>query len=145
MSNPYGAGNTGWLVYQTFDNHWALWPRDGFYAGVSLTDPDLIVANQWYYLTLVYDGSLFTLYVNGVAKISGTDPGFVQNGNVPAGRRYVSYNYNYNTANGLPVQAVLRPYLLIAIPWISSRSAVSWMTSRFTTRHSPQHRFRTIF
>ncbi|MGC3961097.1 MAG: hypothetical protein QM813_25160 [Verrucomicrobiota bacterium] len=104
MSNPYGAGNTGWLVYQTADNHWAWWPRNGFYAGVSLTDPDLVVANQWYYLTLVYDGSLFTLYVNGVAKTSGTDPGFVQNGNVPlTPNGPATYNYNYNTTPGLPV------------------------------------------
>jgi hypothetical protein len=103
MSNPYGAGNTGWLVYQTADNHWAWWPRTGFYAGVSLTDDALVVANQWYYLTLVHDGTLFTLYVNGVAKASGTDPGFVQNGNVPltpAGP--ATYNYNYNTTPGLP-------------------------------------------
>jgi hypothetical protein len=103
MSNPYGAGNTGWLVYQTFDNHWAWWPRDGFYQGVSLTDPDLIVANQWYYLTLVYDGTLFTLYVDGVAKTSGTDPTFVQNGNVPLTPSGPgSYNYNYNHTIGLP-------------------------------------------
>lgn len=104
MSNPYGAGNTGWLVYQTADNHWAWWPRNGFYAGVSITDNDLVVANQWYYLTLVYDGNLFTLYVNGVAKASGTDPGFVQNGNVPnTPNGPATYNYNYNTTPGLPV------------------------------------------
>ncbi len=104
MSNPYGAGNTGWLVYQTGDNHWAWWPRDGFYLGVSLTDPDLVVANQWYYLTLVYDGSLFTFYVNGVAKTSGTDPTFVQNGNVPnTPNGPTTYNYNYNQGIGLPV------------------------------------------
>jgi hypothetical protein len=102
MSNPYGAGNTGWLVYQTADNHWAWWPRNGFYAGVSLTDNDPVVPNQWYYLTLVYDGTTFTLYVNGVAKASGTDSGFVQNGNVPVGGQ-ASYNYNYNTTPGLPV------------------------------------------
>lgn len=102
MSNPYGAGNTGWLVYQTADNHWAWWPRNGFYAGVSLTDPALVVPNQWYYLTLVYDGTTFTFYVNGVAKASGTDSGFVQNGDVPAGGE-ASYNYNYNTTPGLPV------------------------------------------
>ena len=103
MSNPYGAGQTGWLVYQTSDNHWAWWPRNGFYAGVSLTDSDLVVPNQWYYLTLVYDGTTFTLYVNGVAKASGTDPGFVQNGNVPlTANGPATYNYNYNTTPGLP-------------------------------------------
>jgi Concanavalin A-like lectin/glucanases superfamily len=104
MSNPYGAGNTGWLVYQTFDNHWAWWPRDGFYNGVSLQDNDLVVANQWYYMTLVYDGTTFTFYVNGVAKASGTDSTFVQNGNVPlTPNGPATYNYNYNTTPGLPV------------------------------------------
>jgi hypothetical protein len=104
MSNPYGAGNTGWLVYQTGDNHWAWWPRDGFFNGVSLTDNDLIVTNQWYYLTMVYDGTLFTFYVNGVAVASGTDSTFVQNGNVPlTANGPTTYNYNYNQGLGLPL------------------------------------------
>ena len=34
----------------------------------------------------------FTFYVNGVAKASGTDSGFVQNGDMPNGG--ASYNYN---------------------------------------------------
>ncbi len=109
MSNPYGAGNTGWLVYQTFDNHWAWWPRDGFYAGVSLTDNDTIVPNQWYYLTLVYDGTTFTLYVNGVAKASGLDATFVQNGNVPlTANGPANYSYNYIVGPGLlPLPTVM--------------------------------------
>ena len=101
MSNPYGAGPTGWLVYQTGGNNWAWWPYNGFWTGVQLTDTDPIVAGQWYYIVLTYDGTTFTLYVNGVAKASGTDSGFVQNGNVPAGGA-ASYNYNYNTTPGLP-------------------------------------------
>jgi hypothetical protein len=101
MSNPYGAGPTGWLVYQTGGNNWSWWPYNGFWTGAQLTDPDPIVAGQWYYLAMTYDGSTFTLYVNGVAKSSGTDGGFVQNGNVPAGGA-ASYNYNYNTTPGLP-------------------------------------------
>ncbi|MGA9450634.1 MAG: LamG domain-containing protein, partial [Verrucomicrobiia bacterium] len=101
MSNPYGAGPTGWLVYQTGGNNWSWWPYNGFWTGVQLTDPDTIVAGQWYYLTLTYDGTTFTFYVNGVAKASGTDSGFAQNGNVPVGGA-ASYNYNYNTTPGLP-------------------------------------------
>jgi hypothetical protein len=101
MSNPYGAGPTGWLVYQTAGNNWAWWPYNGFWTGVQLTDPDPIVAGQWYYLAMTYDGTTFTFYVNGVAKASGTDSGFVQNGNVPTGGA-ASYNYNYNTTPGLP-------------------------------------------
>jgi hypothetical protein len=101
VSNPYGAGPTGWLVYQTGGNNWAWWPYNGFWTGVQLTDTDPIVAGQWYYIVLAYDGTTFTLYVNGVAKASGTDSGFVQNGNVPVGGA-ASYNYNYNTTPGLP-------------------------------------------
>lgn len=102
MSNPYGAGPTGWLVYQTGGNNWSWWPYNGFWTGVQLTDPDTIVAGQWYYLTLTYDGTTFTFYVNGVAEASGTDSGYVQNGNVPSGGA-ASYNYNYNTTPGLPI------------------------------------------
>ena len=36
-----------------------------------------------------------------MAKSSGTDPGFVQNGNVPAGYA-ANYNYNYDVTPGLP-------------------------------------------
>ncbi len=101
MSNPYGAGPTGWLVYQTGGNNWSWWPYNGFWTGVQLTDPDPIVAGSWYYLVMAYDGTTLTFYVNGVAKASGTDSGFVQNGNVPVGGA-ASYNYNYNTTPGLP-------------------------------------------
>jgi hypothetical protein len=101
MSNPYGAGPTGWLVYQTGGNNWAWWPYNGFWTGVQLTDTDPIVAGQWYHLAMTYDGTTLAFYVNGVAKASGTDSGFVQNGNVPVGGA-ASYNYNYNTTPGLP-------------------------------------------
>jgi hypothetical protein len=60
-----------------------------------------VVPNQWYYLTLVYDGTTFTFYVDGAAKASGPVAGFTQNGNVPAGG-VASYNYNYNVTPGLP-------------------------------------------
>jgi len=101
ISNPYGQGPTGWLVYQTAGNNWAWWPYNGNYAGIQLTDNDQVVANQWYHLGLVYDGTTFTFYVNGVAIASGTDSAFVQNGNVPAGFA-ANYNYNYNVTPGLP-------------------------------------------
>jgi hypothetical protein len=99
MSNPWGAGPTGWLVYQTGGNNWSWWPYNGYWSGVQLTDPDPIVAGRWYYIVLTYDRSTFTLYVDGVAKASGTDSGFVQNGNVPSGS--VDYNYNYNQNHDL--------------------------------------------
>ncbi len=101
MSNPYGIGPTGWLVYQTAANVWSWWPYNGYYNGVQLNDTATIVPNAWYYLVLTYDGTTFTLYVNGVAKASGQDAGFAQNGNVPSGGA-ADYNYNYNTTPGLP-------------------------------------------
>lgn len=102
-------GPTGWLVYQTGGNNWAWWPYNGFWSGVQLTDTDPIVAGQWYYLAMTCDGTTFTFYVNGVAKASGTDGGYVQNGNVPVGGA-ASYNYNYNTTPGLPTGS--GPYTL---------------------------------
>jgi hypothetical protein len=103
ISNPYGEGPTGWLVYQTAGNNWAWWPYSGYYAGGSLTDNDQIVPNEWYYLAMVYDGTNFTFYVNGVAEASGTVPGFTQNGNVPdSAGSSAFYNYNYNVTPGLP-------------------------------------------
>jgi Concanavalin A-like lectin/glucanases superfamily len=103
MSNPAGAGPTGWLLYQQADNHWSWWPYGGLWASASLTDTaDLIVPNQWYYIVLSYDGNLFSLYVNGVLQSSGTYAGFCQNGNVPplgAG----TYSYNYQGSGSGPV------------------------------------------
>jgi hypothetical protein len=96
MSDPWGAGPTGWLVYQTDGNNWSWWPYNGYWNGVQLTDTDPIVAGLWYYLAMTYDGTTLTFYVNGVAKTSGTDSGFVQNGDVPTGSQDYNYNYNQN-------------------------------------------------
>jgi hypothetical protein len=105
MSNPWGAGPTGWLVYQTGANNWSWWPYSGYWGSTQLTDPDPVVAGQWYYLAMAYDGTTFTLYVNGVAKASGTFPGFVQNGNVPLGSADYNYNYheNHNAGGSSPL------------------------------------------
>jgi hypothetical protein len=102
MSDPYGAGPNGWLVYQTGNNNnWSWWPYNGYYAGAQLTDTDPVIPNQWYYLTMVYDGTTFTFYVDGIAKSSGTDSGFCQNGNVPSAPNSAAvYNYNYSANNG---------------------------------------------
>jgi len=102
MSNPYGTGPTGWLVYQTAGNNLAWWTYNGYYVGIQLTDPDQVAPGQWYYLALVYDGANFTMYVNGVVKATGTDSGYVQNGNVPPGGS-ANYNFNYNQGPGLPL------------------------------------------
>ena len=101
MSNPYGEGPTGWLVYQTAGNNWAWWVYHGYWANAQFTDGDAVIPGQWYHLAMTYDGANFTFYVNGAAKASGTDSAFVQNGNVPAAGA-AFYNYNYNTGAGLP-------------------------------------------
>lgn len=95
MNNPGGAGPTGWLLYQQGNNTWAWVPYGGFWASVFITDTaDTVVANQWYHIALTYDGSLFTVYVNGTAKTSATYAGFAPNGSVPAGGAGI-YNYTY--------------------------------------------------
>lgn len=103
ISNPYGEGPTGWLVYQTSANNWSFWPYSGYYGSGQLTDNSQVIPNQWYYLTMVYDGTNFIFYVNGVAQASGPLAGFTQNGNVPAAPGSSAfYNYNYNVTPGLP-------------------------------------------
>ncbi len=95
MFNVGGVGPTGWLLYQQGNNTWAWVPYGGFWANVFLPDAtETIVANQWYHIVLTYDGAIFTVYVNGVARTSGAYSGFVQNGNVPAGGA-ASYHYTY--------------------------------------------------
>ena len=95
MFNVGGVGPTGWLLYQQGNNTWALVPYGGNWANVFIVDTsEVIVANQWYYIVVAYDGSVFTLYVNGVAKSSSTYSGFVQNGNVPAVPAGYQYTYS---------------------------------------------------
>jgi len=95
MNNPGGAGPSGWLLYQQGNNTWAWVPYGGFWANAFITDTaDTVVANQWYHIVLTYDGSLFTVYVNGTAKTSATYSGFAPNGSVPAGGAGI-YNYTY--------------------------------------------------
>lgn len=101
LSNPWGVGPVGWAVYQTPSNNWAWLPFRGYWDNTRITDPDVIVPNAWYYLVMTYDGTTFTLYVNGVAEASETDSLFVQNGVVPSGGAN-DYDYNYNHTLGLP-------------------------------------------
>jgi hypothetical protein len=95
MFNLGGVGPTGWLLYQQGNNTWAWVVFGGNWANAFIVDSsEVILANQWYYIAMTYDGSLFTLYVNGVAKSSAAYDGFIQNGNVPAVP--AGYNYTYN-------------------------------------------------
>lgn len=103
MSNPAGSGPTGWLVYQQGNNTWSWWPYGGLWTSAQLTDTaDIIVPNEWYYLAMTYDGTLFSFYVNGVLRSSGTYAGFCQNGNVPAQGAGI-YNYNYQGGGSGPL------------------------------------------
>ena len=103
MFNVGGVGPTGWLLYQQGNNTWAWVPYGGFWASVFLPDTtETIVANQWYHIALTYDGTTFTVYVNGTARTSGTYSGFTPNGNVPQGGAG-SYNYNYNGSGSGPM------------------------------------------
>jgi Concanavalin A-like lectin/glucanases superfamily len=103
MWNVGGVGPTGWLLYQQGNNTWAWVPYGGFWASVFLPDTtESVVANQWYYIALTYDGTAFTVYVNGVARTSGTYNGFVQNGNVPAGGTG-TYHYMYDSGGSGPL------------------------------------------
>lgn len=115
MFNSGGVGPTGWLLYQQGNNTWSWWPYAGNWASAQLPGgPELIVPNQWYYIALTYDGSIFTTYVNAQAKSSGAYPAFVQNGNVPAVNPN-SYHYTYDgsgpTVLGWRSDAGFNPFL----------------------------------
>jgi hypothetical protein len=100
MVDPGGAGPTGWLLYQEANNYWSWWPYAGLWENSTLTDTeDVVQPNQWYYIVLSYDGTLFTLYVNGKAQASAPYSAFVQNGNVPSASAG-SYAYDYEPGGG---------------------------------------------
>ena len=85
-----GSGPTGWLVYQQPNNTWSwiLW-TDGWVSDFKTVGSVIIEANTWYHLVLVYDGNLFTIYINGEPRLSSPYSQFVQNrdGNTNLGWR----------------------------------------------------------
>jgi hypothetical protein len=100
MFNVGGVGPTGWLLYQQGNNTWAWVPYGGNWASAFIVDTtQTIVANNWYHLVLTYDGDLFTMYVNGIARASAPYPGFYQNGDVPS---IGSANYHYTYSGSGP-------------------------------------------
>jgi hypothetical protein len=79
------AGPTGWHLYQGGDNLWALIVWNASWNGTGwFTDfDDTIVAQNWYHLVIVYDGTLFKLYVNSAERFASPYPDFVQNSDSP--------------------------------------------------------------
>ena len=75
------GGPVGWLLYQQPNNSWAWvlfadnWISDFVWGGAN------IQANNWYYIVLQYDGSLFYIYVNGVQTAVTPYDAFIPNGN----------------------------------------------------------------
>ena len=78
-------GPSGWHLYQEPGGYWSLiiwagsWSNTGWFTDFD----DIIVANNWYHVVIVYDGTLFRLYVNGVGRFGLSWPYFVQNGDSP--------------------------------------------------------------
>jgi hypothetical protein len=78
-------GPTGWHLYQQPDQTWALILWNASWSGTGwFTDfDDTIVAQNWYHVVIAYDGTLFSLYVNGAERFASPYPDFVQNSDSP--------------------------------------------------------------
>jgi hypothetical protein len=79
------AGPTGWHLYQGGNNLWALIVWNASWNGTGwFTDfDDTIAAQNWYHVVVVYDGTLFRLYVNSAERFASPYPDFVQNSDSP--------------------------------------------------------------
>ncbi|HVV71453.1 MAG TPA: LamG-like jellyroll fold domain-containing protein [Verrucomicrobiae bacterium] len=74
------SGPNGWLLYQQPDNSfaWVLFNQN--WVSSFMGDPvDVVEANTWYHMALTYDGSLFSIYVNGHLSATQTYDAFVPN------------------------------------------------------------------
>lgn len=77
------GGPIGWLLYQQPNNTWAWvvfadnWVSS--FIGAGAAHP--VVANNWHYVVLQYDGSLFSVYVNGRLAAAQPYDAFVPNRN----------------------------------------------------------------
>jgi hypothetical protein len=70
----------GWNFYLDPDDRWRvlLWNPSG--SSHTLMDTNTaVIANRWYHLVLSYDGSLFSLYVNGALQDSAAYSGYARN------------------------------------------------------------------
>jgi hypothetical protein len=75
------GGPIGWLLYQQPDNTWAWVLFADYWISSFVGGGGPIVANNWYYIVLQYDGSLFYIYVNGVRTATASYDIFLPNKN----------------------------------------------------------------
>jgi hypothetical protein len=89
-----GSGPNGWLLYQQPDDSfaWVLFNKD--WVSSFMGDPvDVVEASTWYHMALTYDGSLFSIYVNGHLSATQAYDAYVPN---PDG----AYNLGYRSDDG---------------------------------------------
>jgi hypothetical protein len=90
---PNGSGPNGWLLYQQPNDYfaWVLF-NEGWNSSFMGEFEDIIQANTWYHMALVYDGSLFYIYVNGRLTATQAYDAFIPN-------QDGAYNLGYRSDN----------------------------------------------
>ena len=92
---PNGSGPNGWLLYQQPNNYfaWVLF-NEGWNSSFMGEFMDVIQANTWYHMALVYDGALFHIYVNGRLTATQAYDAFIPN-------QDGAFNLGYRSDNGV--------------------------------------------
>jgi len=77
---PNGSGPNGWLLYQQPNDYfaWVLF-NEGWNSSFMGEFMDVIQADTWYHMALVYDGALFHIYVNGRLTATQAYDAFIPN------------------------------------------------------------------
>ena len=78
MGNGVG-GPIGWNLCQENNNVWTMIAWGDNWNNMGLGANSAIVANNWYYAVVTYDGGLFSLYLNGTLQSSGSYAGYIPN------------------------------------------------------------------
>lgn len=136
-----GGPAGGWNFYHGPDDLWhvLLW---GNGLNYSLIDTNhAIIANHWYHVVFNYDGTNFTLYVNGALGASGAWSGFARNSNstVCFGRRNdTSWNPFSGTIDDVAfynkaltpaqIQIHYQNGLRVSITKVGNKAVLSWPT-----------------
>lgn len=72
------VGNrSGWLLYQNGPDGWSfrMYNQNSTTMSLELAGGGPVSADVWYHVVTTYDGTTATLYVNGVAAVSGSPDG----------------------------------------------------------------------